>query len=783
LHLYSHINDRFELMATKTGCSSTLADFHQMIKLFSNPDQEEETNPLENDLSNGNSTSTTNHDEDHPKSFISTNDLLLAGEDDDDEENDIGVNETNGKNIDNKKMTPIHRTSSPSSDSTMSSASSISNSSSLVNGTGFKLDLQTSKPIQPPKMSAAAAAARLSRLANQRIDSNKFLICSGTNSYNTIRKTKHEVRRFALYLEDTFNEHIAIDALKPDQLCSYLKHYFQNVRKADGSEYEPDTLRSFMLSIERYLKSRKYSFNILESPIFQSCREVIQEKRDSWAKPTKSVCNSKVEAFTSQHETLLRQMNIITRDTPEGLLLELLINNSKYFDQRGFESTINRSLLWGDLELKTDQINGGIDYIEYKRTIKSDDKSSSIIENIRAYANQEQPQLCPVVALRLLSYHRPQQCTNVDASFYLVPRLNSDQRVWYKTIRAGRHRLDLLLQQSMQKAGIQGKFSCMSLRKGKIKGLLLTDNNNIPVTATTSSATTPVTTSKQRRTSSTKQEIVQVPSPSFTMATATTSTSTTTMITSPHSTIAINIEPTAFLIGAVANAINSSTFQNVSQCFTTAIQTQAQNNNKRTSSSASVLTNKNDQLLDLSAAKGNTNNPDDQYYLTQNGVINLAKKIKRENDTKINQNGNDGHITSPTTNTNNSLSSHLTSMLPSQQQNDNSQQEMKCSVTLNDLALIAHTLEQQRPSQPKRKITSSDAFHALYSAAHMKSTKQSKINILRRYLEDTLGLVEFLTLYEYLRKDSQLKLQGTPIEHYEHVLPIFLTLLMLENTA
>ena len=109
-----------------------------------------------------------------------------------------------------------------------------------------------------------------------------------------------------------------------------------------------------MLSIERYLKSRKYPCNILESPVFAPCREVIQEKRDTWAKPNKSVCNSKVEAFTSQHEILLRKMNIITRDTPDGLLLELLINNSKYFDQRGYESTINRSLLWGDLEIKTD---------------------------------------------------------------------------------------------------------------------------------------------------------------------------------------------------------------------------------------------------------------------------------------------------------------------------------------------------------------------------------------------------------------------------------------------
>jgi hypothetical protein len=467
-------------------------------------------------------------------------------------------------------------------------------------------------------ISSAAAAARLSRLANQRIDSNRFLICSGTNSYNTIRKTKHEVRRFALYLEDTFSEKCSIDELKPEQLCTYLKHYFGNVRKADNTEYEPDTLRSFMLSIERYLKSRKYHCNILESPVFATCREVIQEKRDTWAKPIKSVSNSKVEAFTTQHELLLRQMNIITRDTPDGLLLELLINNSKYFDQRGNESTINRSLVWGDLEIKTDSTTSN-EYIEYKRSTT----------NLHAYANPSQPSQCPVVALRLLIYHRPTQCSNSDAPFYLVPRTSTDQRVWYKTIRAGRHRLDLLVQQAMQKAGISGKFSCMSLRKGKIKGLL------IPST-----------------------------------------------------------------------------------------------------------TNKASELLDLSS--------------NNNEVMNLAKKMKREQILPI---------------------SSSDSTLPLQQQSENHQDDLPSLVVQTPISIASNN------NINKRKLTSNDTFNALYSAAHSKSSRQAKMNLLRKYLEETLGLVEFLSLYEYLRRNSYIKLQGTPIEHYEHVLPVLLTLLMLENTA
>jgi hypothetical protein len=511
--------------------ATSLADFHQMIKLFG-----ADTDEMTANTTTGIGTTST------AATFVSTDEL----EDDDEEEDD---NET--------ELQLDDESANSSGGEETISHSSIATSSIQTN----KDDQPSTKPI-----SSAAAAARLSRLANQRIDSNRFLICSGTNSYNTIRKTKHEVRRFALYLEDTFGENCPIDELKPEQLCTYLKHYFGNVRKADNTEYEPDTLRSFMLSIERYLKSRKYPCNILESPVFAPCREVIQEKRDTWAKPNKSVCNSKVEAFTSQHETLLRKMNIITRDTPEGLLLELLINNSKHFDQRGYESTINRSLLWGDLEIKTDPTTS-IEYIEYKRTPPISNKDSTtneIITNLRAYAISSHPNECPVVGLRLLSYHRPPQCSNADAPFYLVPRTSADQRVWYKTIRAGRHRLDLLLQQAMQKAGINGKFSCMSLRKGKIKGLLV---------PTTSSNVNSIINSNNSSSSS-----------------------------SPSTSTTMNDEK---------SKMNTTSPLSITD------------NHKRITSSTSDSNCS--ELLDLSSHNNNNH-----HHNNNNGVINLAKRIKRE---------------------------------------------------------------------------------------------------------------------------------------------------------
>jgi hypothetical protein len=115
-------------------------------------------------------------------------------------------------------------------------------------------------------------------------DPNVFLISSDTNSHNTIRKTKHDVKRFVMYLDEQFGEQKPLHTVSAESLCRYLKHYFENTKKFDGTQYEPDTLRSFLLSIERYLKSKKYEYNLMESPLFQSCRQIIINKREQWRK-------------------------------------------------------------------------------------------------------------------------------------------------------------------------------------------------------------------------------------------------------------------------------------------------------------------------------------------------------------------------------------------------------------------------------------------------------------------------------------------------------------------
>jgi hypothetical protein len=176
-------------------------------------------------------------------------------------------------------------------------------------------------------------------------DPNVFLISSDTNSHNTIRKTKHDVKRFVMYIDEQFGDQMPLHTISAESLCRYLKHYFENTKKFDGTQYEPDTLRSFLLSVERYLKSKNYQYNLMESPLFQSCRQVIMNKREEWKKL--GVANQTKQSSLNLLNT--KNLTVFDRTKPDGLLLEIYIHLTK------LSQLSITQLLWGDISLIDEQ--------------------------------------------------------------------------------------------------------------------------------------------------------------------------------------------------------------------------------------------------------------------------------------------------------------------------------------------------------------------------------------------------------------------------------------------
>ena len=100
---------------------------------------------------------------------------------------------------------------------------------------------------------------------------------------NTVRKTNYDMKIVKEFLAFK-NEGRSLEEIEAKELNTLLEDYFICVRKSDGSQYEPATLRGMLSSLQRYLQEKKYSENLITSSKFSGMREILTSKykvRDS----------------------------------------------------------------------------------------------------------------------------------------------------------------------------------------------------------------------------------------------------------------------------------------------------------------------------------------------------------------------------------------------------------------------------------------------------------------------------------------------------------------------
>ena len=64
----------------------------------------------------------------------------------------------------------------------------------------------------------------------------------------------------------------------PATLDEILQKYYLEVRKQDGSDYEPDSLKVMQAALERYLSDKKYPYSLITGREFATSRAVLDAK-------------------------------------------------------------------------------------------------------------------------------------------------------------------------------------------------------------------------------------------------------------------------------------------------------------------------------------------------------------------------------------------------------------------------------------------------------------------------------------------------------------------------
>ena len=117
-------------------------------------------------------------------------------------------------------------------------------------------------------------------------ENDTFAFVESMKNKNTKSKTTSDLKNFKEWMRnemrnEKLNEDRNLEDILPRELDIYLARFFLTVRKQDKEEYEPDTLKSFQSSFQRYLAEKGYASNILTKILKTEVIESIPGKNGS----------------------------------------------------------------------------------------------------------------------------------------------------------------------------------------------------------------------------------------------------------------------------------------------------------------------------------------------------------------------------------------------------------------------------------------------------------------------------------------------------------------------
>ena len=74
------------------------------------------------------------------------------------------------------------------------------------------------------------------------------------------------------------NIHHALEDIPESELDGILQRFFAELHKQDGGEYKPESLRTMLASLDRFLREKGRRYSILKDKSFEACRKVLNGK-------------------------------------------------------------------------------------------------------------------------------------------------------------------------------------------------------------------------------------------------------------------------------------------------------------------------------------------------------------------------------------------------------------------------------------------------------------------------------------------------------------------------
>ena len=277
-------------------------------------------------------------------------------------------------------------------------------------------------------------------------------IVSGSDNKNTHRKTGADLRTLGIYLS-SLNETRSPETIPPSELDKYLSSFFLVVKKTDGSEYEPCSLRAMLASIERYLRQKNYPASLTRDQEFTGMRNALKVKQQilrSLGKGQKTAFEIPQSASSLDEKiSCLFESRKMGPFSPSSVVFSLCFYVCVYLKLR--KSTEHKKLLWGDIILCYDHTNR--EYLSFSSQMLNNVASQSrrlyqILAKAKVWSEPGIPDRDPVALYKIYAQKRPVTMNQPNAPFYLGYLVNPlPSQSWYRTFPLGTNKLNEMVRQ------------------------------------------------------------------------------------------------------------------------------------------------------------------------------------------------------------------------------------------------------------------------------------------------------------------------------------------------
>ena len=281
------------------------------------------------------------------------------------------------------------------------------------------------------------ADSRFPKISQTEIENLK----AASSNKNTTKSATNWLNVFINWAKENGKSEEMI-TYEPDELNKTLEVFYAEVRKSNGCEYEPDSLKVMQAAFERYLKDNSYPLSLMKDNQFLSSRKVLEGKARQLREKGMGKRPNKAQSLTQPEEEILWQSKQLGGDSPRSLLNTMWWLLSQHFGLRGRQE--HHEMKVEDFIFQRD--DNGIEFITFAEGLTKTRqgglrvKPRAVLPKMFATGMSR----CPVNFMKKYLAKRPKELKNA-GPFYLAVIDNPQTEIWYKNQPMGRNKIDSIM--------------------------------------------------------------------------------------------------------------------------------------------------------------------------------------------------------------------------------------------------------------------------------------------------------------------------------------------------